>query len=382
MISAEESEQRNPSNDVEPSPSDEVVQILPPEPSVRRSSRIYGPPTYLQQFVCPTLSSNVTSEVPPTSFMVSHLTDPSYFSDVYMTLPPRYSKGDPSKRASRQWDVELKKFLLKLGFIQYKFDHTLFMWNSPKGLIVTVVYVDDLLVTGVDVETIQFMKDQLHKAFTIKDLDLVCYFLGLEVSRTPKGILLNQRKYAMDLVSNAQMGKCKLSIDQGELLDDLETYRRLVGQLLYLNMSRPDLSYVVQHLSQFVSQPREPHLKAALHAFVDILENEKQNTVSKSSVEAEYRSMSKTTGELFLFLFHCDNKVALHIIENLVFHERMKHLRLDCNYVMDKYTEGFVQPIHIKTHLQLADVFTKPLGEVQHNFLSKLGLLSLSPFPA
>ena len=116
----------------------------------------------------------------------------------------------------------------------------------------------------------------MHSKFTIKDLGLVRYFLGLEVLRSAHGTLLNQRKYVSDLLVDHNLQDCKsapfplprglqLSIDQGELLDDPEKYRRVVGRLLYLKMSRLDISYAVQHLSQFMNEPREPHYKAVLH---------------------------------------------------------------------------------------------------------------------
>ncbi|KAL8139335.1 hypothetical protein V2J09_005356 [Rumex salicifolius] len=116
----------------------------------------------------------------------------------------------------------------------------------------------------------------LDDAFTIKDLGEIRYFLGLEVARSEDGIVLNQRKYVYDILQDSKLVDCKaarfpmqrnlkLSIDQGQLLDDQELYRRLVGRLLYLNLTRPDISYASQHLSQFVSSPRVPHLAAALH---------------------------------------------------------------------------------------------------------------------
>ncbi|XP_074314475.1 secreted RxLR effector protein 161-like [Silene latifolia] len=232
----------------------------------------------------------------------------------------------------------------------------------------------------------------------------------------------------------------KLSTDTGDLLEEPEKYRRLVGRLLYLNMTRPDISYSVQHLSQFVSQPRMPHMQAAIHvlkylkktvntglfysansdlrlnAFTDAdwgqcaysckslsgycvflgqslisWKTKKQRTVSKSSAESEYRSMSYTTSELvwldnllqdFRIIvpkpipLNCDNKAAQHISQNPVFHERTKHLSIDCHYVRDKQDEGFLITKHVRTGLQLADIMTKALGAEQHRFLSsKLGLI-------
>lgn len=121
----------------------------------------------------------------------------------------------------------------------------------------------------------------------------------------------------------------------------------------------------------------------------------KQKTVSKSSAESEYRAMSETTGELVwltnllkdlqvrtshsITLF-CDNKAAQYIAANPVFHNRTKHLDIDCHYVRNKIQEGFLQTSHISSQDQLADIFTKPLPSAQHTRLSlKLGLVFPSP---
>lgn len=76
-------------------------------------------------------------------------------------------------------------------------------------MIITVVYVDDLLITRADESTVQFVKSEFYKAFTIKDMGLARYFLGLEISSTPRGLMLNQRKYIHDLLIDANLLDCK-----------------------------------------------------------------------------------------------------------------------------------------------------------------------------
>ena len=119
--------------------------------------------------------------------------------------------------------------------------------------------------------------------------------------------------------------------------------------------------------------------------------------MAKSLAEAEYHSMSATTSKLewLSHLLHdfrtplslpislfCDNKAAMHITANPVFHERTKHLRIDCHYTRDKVLEGFIQTAHVPSKAQLADILTKPLGKVQHHYLcSRLARWLQPPIP-
>lgn len=127
-----------------------------------------------------------------------------------MNPPPGYTKAAPGmvcrlkrsiyglRQAARQWNKELCSHLLNLGFIQSKQDYSLFVKSDSDGTFTAVVaYVDDLFIAGNSLATIEGLKQSLHSAFTIKDLGPLQYFLGIEVSRTSSGILLNQRKYIL-----------------------------------------------------------------------------------------------------------------------------------------------------------------------------------------
>ena len=209
--------------------------------------------------------------------------------EVYIIPPEGYEKAKGKvcklnkslyglKQASRQWNKEFTQFLLRNGFSQSKQDYSLFTKGKmdSQSFLAILVYVDDVLITGENPTQINDLKNKIHEAFTIKDLGPIKYFFGIEVSRTIDGTTLHQRKYILDILQDLGLSACKstafplptnlkLSTDNGDLLPHREQYRRLIGRLLYLSITRPDISYAVQHLSQFVSSPRQPHMNAALH---------------------------------------------------------------------------------------------------------------------
>ncbi|KAK6163149.1 hypothetical protein DH2020_002990 [Rehmannia glutinosa] len=338
-----------------------------------------------------------------------------------MNPPEGYTKAGPGevchlkrslcglKQASRQWHVEFCSKLLDFGFVQSAFDHCLFIKKSDHSYLALLVYVDDVLITGSHDEDIAVVKAYLHKAFTIKDMGSAKYFLGLEIARTASGTYINQRKYIMDILE-----------DTGSPLSSPDRFRRLVGRLLYLNLTRPDIAYGVQQLSQFVNAPCTEHWDAALHlvrylkgnpslglfysassscsltaycdadwgACVDTRRSltgycvflgdcliswktKKQQTVSRSSAEAEHRSLSMTVYELLWLSY-----IAADF-------QRTKHLEIDCHLVRDQFKAGFVLPQKVSSQFQLADMFTKALGpSAFHKLIGYLGLQDVHHVPS
>lgn len=188
--------------------------------------------------------------------------------EVFMKLPPGFRTARPGmvcklgkslhglKQAPRCWFSKLSLALKHYGFHQSYYDYFLFTLNDNSI-------------------SIQRFKDYLSRCFHMNDLGLLKYFLGVEVARSPVGIFLCQRKYTLGIVSEAGLLGAKpmetpleqhhnLSLAKGQFLDNPDRYRRLVGRLIYLCFTRPELSYNVYVLSQFMQQPRAEHWTAAL----------------------------------------------------------------------------------------------------------------------
>lgn len=376
--------------------------------------------------------------------------------EVYMKLPPGYKADDPTKvcklrkslyglkQAPRCWFAKLSNALLEFGFVQSYSDYSLFTLIKGDESLRVLIYVDDLIICCSNLEMMSRFKTYLSECFKMKDLGKAKYFLGIEVARSKSGIFLSQRKYALDIVADTGLLGCQpLSIpveqnhtllsDDGPMCEIPGRFRRLVGRLVYLTITRPELCYAIHILSQVMHQPRQAHWNAAirvvrylkgspgqgimlsaeshlrtqiycdaswnscplsrrsLSAYVVHLggspiawKTMKQDTVAHSSAEAEYRSMAEAVRELkwirpLLADFgviqdspmdmFCDSKSALYIASNPVFHERTKHIERDCHCVRDAVKGRLIATKYVRSSDQLADILTKALGRGSFDYL-------------
>uniref|UniRef100_A0A2N9IUD6 Reverse transcriptase Ty1/copia-type domain-containing protein n=1 Tax=Fagus sylvatica TaxID=28930 RepID=A0A2N9IUD6_FAGSY len=177
------------------------------------------------------------------------------------------------KQTPRAWFAKFSSMVAQQGFTPSSYDSALFIRHMSTSITLILLYVDDMIIIGDDTTGIRDLQKFLSQHFEMKDLGTLSYFLGLEVTSSSDGYYLSQAKYASDLLSKAGLTdsktvstplelNVKLNITDGEPLSDATLYRQLVGSLIYLTVTRPDLAYVVYLVSQFMSAPHSTHYAA------------------------------------------------------------------------------------------------------------------------
>jgi hypothetical protein len=168
----------------------------------------------------------------------------------------------------------MDSYLLSQNFVHCKLDPNVYILRRDGSLLLLVMYVDDLLIIGCSTSVIAAVKRVLHDRFLMMDMGPLHFFLGLEISQDASGIKISQAMYARYLLERFHMTDYKsaptpflsgVKLEDGEETPLIEStlYRQLVGSLLYLTHSRPDLSYVVGTVSRFMQEPHELHWKVA-----------------------------------------------------------------------------------------------------------------------
>ncbi|CAN0843508.1 Retrovirus-related Pol polyprotein from transposon RE1 [Linum grandiflorum] len=369
--------------------------------------------------------------------------------EVYMKVPIGVQQPGPGmvcklrkalygvKQSPRAWFERFSQALKSFDYHQCQADHTMFVKHGHGGKIsILIVYVDDIIITGSDEHEIQSLKRRLAAEFERKDLGNLRYFLDIEVAITHQGLMLSQRKYVLDLLQETGMTGCKpastpmepnLKFSHNFEVAPVErgSYQRLVGKLIYLAHTRPDISYPVGIVSQHMHHPNEEHLEAVMRilrylkstpgmglhfqkhqnkgisvysdaswtteltdrrftsAYCSYVwgnlvtrRSKKQAVVARSSAEAEYRAIAegncegvwlkRVLRELKMeetgsVTLLCDSRAALSIVKNPVHHDRTKHVELDRHFITEKVTSNEFEMVYVPSKLQIADILTKPL---------------------
>ncbi|KAJ4757139.1 hypothetical protein LUZ62_067514 [Rhynchospora pubera] len=348
---------------------------------------------------------------------------------VYMAQPPGFiDASHPDhvclltkslyglKQAPRAWFQKLSTSLIEIGFVASSYDPSLFIAKHQNHTLFILVYVDDILVTGSSPQMISTCVHQLQQKFAVKDLGSLNFFLGIETHSKSNGILLTQTKYVGDLLARTKMLDAKpvttpiathitLSKDSGDPFAEPSLYRSVVGALQYATLTRPDIAYAVNKVSQFMHNPTDLHwaavkriLRRSTSGFCIYFGRnliswsaKKQVTVSRSSTEAEYRGLALTCTEILWIQFllqelhvtlshppilWCDNIGATFLAANPMFHARTKHIEIDYHFVRERVTSKQLCVKFICSKDQLGDVMTKPLSTARFSFLKdKLNVL-------
>ena len=209
--------------------------------------------------------------------------------EVYMEQPPGFiAQGESRlacrlrcslyglKQSPRAWFGRFSSVVHEFGMSRSTTDHSVFYHHMSSGqCIYLIVYVDDIIITGNDQDCIQRLKQHLFSHFQTKDLGKLKYFLGIEIFQSKSGVVMNQRKYALEILVETSMLDCKpvdtlmdpnvkLVPRQGEPLRDPRRYRRLVGKLNYHTIIRPNISFLVSVVSQFLQSPCDSYWNAVI----------------------------------------------------------------------------------------------------------------------
>eukprot|EP00253_Pinus_taeda_P027609 PITA_27609 len=247
--------------------------------------------------------------------------------------------------------MKIDKYLTNHGFQRSPSDANLYIKHIGDDILFVVVYVDDLIITGSSTHLLHGIKQDLCNTFDMIDLGLH-YYLGVEVWQIENNIFLSQSK-------------------------------QLVGSLIYLTTTRPDISFAVSYISRFMSAPKADHWMQQSMCCVILGSGtvtwtcKKQHTVALSSTKAEYRGAVKASYEAVWLrrmladmnvsqagptpLF-CDNQGVLKLAKNPVFHERTKHVETHCHYIRLLVEDRSIQLLYVPTTEHPVDIFIKPLG--------------------
>ena len=374
--------------------------------------------------------------------------DPTHPDHVYRLKKALYGL----KQAPRAWYERLTEFLTQQGYRKGGIDKTLFVKQDAENLMIAQIYVDDIVFGGMSNEMLRHFVQQMQSEFEMSLVGELTYFLGLQVKQMEDSIFLSQSKYAKNIVKKFGMENAshkrtpapthlKLSKDEAGTSVDQSLYRSMIGSLLYLTASRPDITYAVGVCARYQANPKISHLTqvkrilkyvngtsdygimychcsdSMLVGYCDAdwagsaddrkstsggcfyLGNnliswfsKKQNCVSLSTAEAEYIAAGSSCSQLVwmkqmlkeynveqdVMTLYCDNLSAINISKNPVQHSRTKHIDIRHHYIRDLVDDKVITLEHVDTEEQIADIFTKALDANQFEKLrGKLGICLL-----
>ncbi|GJY44433.1 putative ribonuclease H-like domain-containing protein, partial [Tanacetum coccineum] len=374
--------------------------------------------------------------------------DPAHPNKVYKVIKALYGLH----QAPRAWYETLSSFLMENGFRRGTIDKTLFIKKKKSDIMLVQVYVDDIIFGSTKKSMCTEFEDCMHKRFQMSSMGELTFFLGLQVKQQPDGIFISQDKYVADILKKfdfwsirtattpIESNKPLVKDEDGEDVD-VHVYRSMIGSLMYLTASRPDIMFAVCACARFQVTPKASHLNAVkrifrylkhqpklglwyprdspfeLEAFSDSdyggasldrksttggcqflgrrlisWQCKKQTIVANSTTEAEYVAAANCCGQVlwiqnqmmdygFNFMntkIHIDNESTISVIKNPVAHSRTKHIEIRFHFIRDCYEKRLIEVIKIHTDSNVADLLTKGFDVTRFNFLVvSIGMLNL-----
>ncbi|KAJ9539001.1 hypothetical protein OSB04_031734 [Centaurea solstitialis] len=328
--------------------------------------------------------------------------DPKYPDKVYKLRKALYGLH----QAPRAWYDTLTSYLLDNKFERGVIDKTLFIKRTETDMLLVQIYVDDIIFGSTKDDMCKEFEELMHKKFKMSSMGELTFFLGLQVKQKPEGIFINQSKYVASMLQKFGMNDAKpastpmethkhLTADvEGEEVD-VHHYRSMIGSLMYLTTSRPDIMFAVcvcasdyggANLDRKSTSGGCQYLGGRLVSW----QCKKQTTVSQSTTEAEYIAASQCCSQALWiqnqmqdyglsFLqtpIYIDNNSAISIVNNPVKHSKTKHIEIKCHFIRDCNEKKIIQVLKVHTDDQYADLFTKAF-DVGRVFIAKSGMDSM-----
>ncbi|RDY09355.1 hypothetical protein CR513_06271, partial [Mucuna pruriens] len=251
--------------------------------------------------------------------------------------------------APRVWFEKFHSTILGFSFTQSQYDPSLFLQRTPKGIMVLLVYVDDIMVIGSNQEAISRIKHMLHSTFHMKEL-------GKIHSRFDP----TSWTHKFNPIGTPLEVNVKYRLEEGDILDDPTLYLQLVGNLIYVIITRLDISFVVHSVSKFMQSPGYFYFLAVQQIIRYLLGTSKCGlffpTDSSLNLQA-YSDLGSLQAQPTLL--HADNTSVIQITANPVYHEQTKHIEVNCHLIREAYDRRVIYLPLVSTSIQIVNIFTK-----------------------
>ncbi|GJZ51969.1 retrovirus-related pol polyprotein from transposon TNT 1-94 [Tanacetum coccineum] len=338
--------------------------------------------------------------------------DPDHPEKVYHLRKALYGL----KQALRAWYDELSNFLMSKGFTKGTIDPTLFTIRYGEDILLVQIYVDDIIFGSTNPKFSKRFEKLMHSRFEMSLMGEMKFFLGLQIHQSPRGIFINQAKYALEILKKHGMEKCdtvgtpmatkpKLDADLSGKLVDQTDYRSKIGSLMYLTSSRPDIVQADSgfELTAFSDADHAGCLdtRKSTSGGIQFLGDKlvswmskKQDCTAMSSAEAEYVALSASCAQVMWMRtqlkdygfnynkipLYYDSQSAIAISCNPVQHSHTKHIHTRYHFIKEQVENGIIELYFVRTEYQLADMFTKALPEDRFQYLvRRIGMRCLTP---